>query len=86
MGRAMSTASFSDRHFLSANILLAPLCGLVAAFSLVGPATAQTKIEPASTNWTVSKDFEKNDKARTNLSGAACTTKAPTVHVMRDRQ
>ncbi len=77
MGHAMPIASFSNRHFLSANILLAPLCGLVAAFSLVGPATAQTKIEPASTNWTVSKDFEKNDKARTNLSGAACTTKAP---------
>jgi Protein of unknown function (DUF3616) len=77
MGRAMSTASFSDRHFLSANILVAPLCGLVAACAVAGAATAQTKIEPASTSWTVSKDFEKNDKARTNLSGAACVTRAP---------
>jgi hypothetical protein len=76
MGRAMSTASFSDRHFLSANILLAPFCGLVTALLVAGPASAQTKIGPASTNWTVGKDFEKNDKARTNLSGAACVTKA----------
>ena len=82
----MPTASFSNRHFLSANILLAPLCGLVAAFSLVGPATAQTKIEPASTNWTVSKDFEKNDKARTNIQRRRLHDQNATVHVVRDRQ
>jgi hypothetical protein len=48
MGRAMSTASFSDRHFLSANILLAPFCGLVTALLVAGPASAQTKIGPAA--------------------------------------
>lgn len=62
---------------------------LAAAVLIIaaGPAatvTAQGKIKPVATNWTVSENFKKNaadedlDKqARTNLSGAACTSKKP---------
>jgi hypothetical protein len=50
---------------LLACILLAP-----------GVRAADRTIEPAAT-WSVQGDFEKGEEARTNLSGAACTTRVP---------
>lgn len=73
----MSIAAFPDRRFAGAKLLPAALCSLVIAFADAGKADAQTKLEPAPTSWTVSEKFEKNKDARTNLSGAACTTRAP---------
>jgi Protein of unknown function (DUF3616) len=52
---------------------------LASAASIAGPgiAVAQTKLEPAPTKWTLSENFKKSADARSNISGAACTTRMP---------
>jgi hypothetical protein len=60
------------RHLLS--IVLLALGGSCAGAEM---AAAQAKLDPAPTTWTLKEDFKKNIEARTNLSGAACTTKTP---------
>src|SRR3954462_661241 len=47
-------------------------------FVACGNAGAADKISPAPTEWKASKNF-KGDEARTNLSGAACSTKVAPV-------
>src|SRR5947209_2498970 len=52
------------------------LAALLACAVLSPVAHAGDVIEPVAA-WSVQSDFAKDDEARTNLSGAACTTKAP---------
>jgi hypothetical protein len=68
---AGSRAPKQHRHLLS--IALLALGGCCAGAEM---AAAQAKLDPAPTAWTA-KEFKKNIEARTNLSGAACTSKTP---------
>jgi hypothetical protein len=49
--------------------------GVLLACALL-PLAGDPAIEPVAA-WSVKGNFEKSKEARTNLSGAACTTKAP---------
>jgi hypothetical protein len=59
-----TTMAFSRLSFLGAAILSATICDLP-------PAAAGDLIKPTS-QWSLETDFGKSEKARTNLSGAAC--------------
>jgi hypothetical protein len=54
-------------------------CAALLAFALgaCGTAQAADTIKPAAAAWTTAHDFAKDRQARTNLSGAACASKAP---------
>ena len=52
------------------------LAALLACVVLSPGARGADAIEPVAA-WSVQGDFAKSEEARTNLSGAACTTKAP---------
>src|SRR3954452_13110309 len=52
------------------------LAALLACALLSPGARGGDAIEPVAA-WSVQGDFAKNDEARTNLSGAACATRAP---------
>jgi hypothetical protein len=50
----------------------------IAFLVLVSAAVADSeKLQPADVTWTITSRFEKNDEARTNLSGAACVSPTP---------
>jgi hypothetical protein len=74
-----STGPKPAGRFAAVDLALAASLLLALAASLAGPgmAAAQTRLEPAATTWTVSENFKKSSDARTNLSGAACTTRMP---------
>src|ERR1044072_8221146 len=56
---------------LARTVLAAALaCALFGVGARAGDAIAPVAA------WSVQRDFEKGEEARTNLSGAACTTKA----------
>jgi Protein of unknown function (DUF3616) len=74
-GRVMSIASLGAA-FSAAKLRPAVLCSSIVAFGNTGAAIAQSELKPAPTDWKVSEEF-KGGKARENLSGAACTTRAP---------
>jgi len=57
--------------------LPAVLLCLTAFFATPGTTAAQSKLEPAPTKWTLSEKYKKDADARTNISGASCTTKSP---------
>jgi len=52
------------------------LTSLLAGMLLAPVAHAGEAIAPVAA-WSVQGDFEKNEEARTNLSGAACTSRVP---------
>ena len=59
-----------------ARIVLATLL----AFLPLGARAGEEAIAPSAA-WSVQGDFEKGEEARTNLSGAACTTRSPPFRV-----
>src|ERR1041384_4572661 len=56
---------------IARTVLALLACALFAREAHAGDAIA-----PAAA-WSVQGDFEKGEEARTNLSGAACTTRTP---------
>jgi len=58
-----------------------PLARIVlAALLALAPLQVHGETLQPVAAWSVQGDFEKNDEARTNLSGAACTTHTPPFH------
>lgn len=74
----MSTGDANDRRGRCRGVRRALLALCVASAT---PAAAQGRLETTSAQWTVADDFAKNSDARSNLSGAACATRAPPFRV-----